>query len=40
MPVVGVLVEAQIGDDHEGVTEVVLQIGQGDLHDPVGVPGL
>ena len=35
--VVGVLVDAQVGHQHDVVAEVGAQIAQGDLHDAVGV---
>ena len=38
--VVGVLVEAQVGHDHDVVAQVAAQVAQGHLHDPVGVPRL
>ena len=37
--VVGVLVEAEVGDEHDRVAELVAQVAQGHLHDAVGVPG-
>ena len=36
--VVGVLVEAQVGHDHEVVAHVRAQVAQGHLHDALGVP--
>ena len=38
VPVVGVLVHAQIRDQHHLVTEIGAQIGQRRLHDAVGIP--
>ena len=38
VPVVGVLVEAQVGDEHHGVAEGAAQLGQRHLHDAVGIP--
>ena len=40
MAVVGVLVHAQIGDQHDVVAEIGAQVGQCHLDDPVRVPGL
>ena len=40
MPVVGVLVEAQVGDEHHGVAELVTKLPQRHLGDAVGVPRL
>jgi hypothetical protein len=37
--VVGVFVEAEIGGEDHGVADVVTQRGEGDLHDPVRIPG-
>ena len=37
--VVGVLVEAQVGHEHERVADLVAQVAQRHLHDAVGVPG-
>ena len=37
--VVGVLVDAQVGDQHDVVAEVAAQVGQRELHDAVGVEG-
>ncbi len=39
MTVIGVLVEAEIGDQHEAVAQVVRQAAQGHLDDPGGVAG-
>ena len=39
MPVVGVLVQAQVGHDDEGVAHGVAHGAQCHLHDAVGVPG-
>ena len=38
--VVGVLVEAVVGHEHEAVADLVAQVAQGHLHDAVGVPRL
>ena len=40
MTVVGVLVEAVVGHEHELVTDFVAEIPQRDLHDAVGMVGL
>ena len=37
--VVGVLVEAEVGHQHDVVADLVAQVAQGDLHDALGVPG-
>ena len=37
--VVGVLVDAQVGDEHHLVAHLGAQVGEGELHDAVGVPG-
>ena len=37
--VVGVLVEAEVGHEHERVADLVAQVAQRHLHDAVGVPG-
>ena len=39
MPVVGVLVDAQVGDQHDVVADVAAQVGERQLDDPVGVEG-
>ena len=39
MAVVGVLVEAVVGHEHERVADLVAQVAQRDLHDAVGVVG-
>ena len=39
VPVVGVLVEAVVGHEHELVADLVAQVAQRDLHDAVGVVG-
>ncbi len=39
MPVVGVLVEAVVGHEHELVADLVAQVAQRDLHDAVGGVG-
>ena len=38
--VVGVLVEAQVGDEHDVVAHLVAQVAERELHDAVGVPRL
>ena len=40
MPVVGVLVEAEIGHHDEVVADIVAEVAQGDLHDAVLRPRL
>jgi len=37
VPVIGVLVDAQVGDHHDVVADVAAKVGQGQLHDPIGV---
>ena len=37
--VVGVLVDAQVGDQHDVVADVAAQVGQGQLHDALGIEG-
>ena len=39
MAVVGVLVDAQVGDQHDVVADIVAEIGEGELGDAVGVVG-
>ena len=38
--VVGVLIDAQVGHDDHVVADRFAKVGQSDLDDPVGVPGL
>ena len=37
--VVGVLVDAQVGDQHDVVADVAAQVGEGELHDALGIEG-
>ena len=37
--VVGVLVDAQVGDQHDVVADVAAQVGERELHDAVGIEG-
>lgn len=34
--VIGVLVEAEVGHDHDVIAEAPSQIAEGELHDPIG----